>query len=103
MNDHPSTPAIDKGDPADCVARQASRFDGRQSDLLPLLHAVQQELGFIPDAAVPPHRVGAQSEPRRCPRHAHLLPRFPAPSGGQACRQTMSRADSGIMEISIPG
>ncbi|WP_156681332.1 formate dehydrogenase subunit gamma [Sphingomonas profundi] len=35
------------------VTRQAARLDGRRGALLPLLHAIQREIGHVPDEAVP--------------------------------------------------
>ncbi len=40
--------------PAALVARVARGFASRQDSLLPLLHALQEELGHIDDALVPP-------------------------------------------------
>src|SRR5690606_27500508 len=41
-------------DTAEQVARQAvQRYAGQDGNLLPVLHAVQDTLGFIPSAAVP--------------------------------------------------
>jgi formate dehydrogenase subunit gamma len=44
---------VDEDDVAAVVARQADRFVGQRGVLLPLLHALQAEIGHIPDAAVP--------------------------------------------------
>lgn len=38
---------------AEIVARLATRFGTRRDALLPLLHALQHEIGYIDDAAVP--------------------------------------------------
>ena len=35
------------------VARLASRMQGRRGALLPLLHAIREEVGHVPDEAVP--------------------------------------------------
>lgn len=35
------------------VASEAARLPYQQSSLLPLLHAVQEEIGYVPDEAVP--------------------------------------------------
>lgn len=40
-------------DVQEAVARIAARFAGARGALLPLLHAIRDELGFVPDAAVP--------------------------------------------------
>jgi len=48
-----SAAGIDDADLADLVARLAGRHAGERGALLPLLHGLQAELGFIPDEAVP--------------------------------------------------
>lgn len=42
-----------EADIADAVARAAARFAGERGALLPMLHAIQHELGHVPDGAVP--------------------------------------------------
>ena len=48
-----NAPDVDGGALAALVARLALRFAGERGGLLPRLHALQSELGYVPDEAVP--------------------------------------------------
>ncbi len=45
--------SVDDADLALLVARLADRFEAERGALLPLLHALQAEIGHVPDEAVP--------------------------------------------------
>lgn len=47
------SPSVREEALADLVARLAIRFAGERGVLLPLLHALQAEIGHVPDEAVP--------------------------------------------------
>lgn len=54
QNEQDAGQAGSSGDTAEQVARQAlNHFSGQKGSLLPILHAIQHALGYIPDAVVP--------------------------------------------------
>ena len=57
--------------------------------LLPILHAIQDELGFIPPRFGTCHRKDAQSVARGGARGHHVLPAFPHHEAGTAHRSDL--------------
>ncbi len=69
--------------------------------LLPILHAIQDELGYVPEAAVGDRRRGAEPVARRGARRRHVLPLLPDRPGrahtvhvcrAEACQSMGARA-----------
>ena len=64
---------------------------GIEGAALPILHAVQEALGCVPEAVIPLIAKGAEHHPRRDARHCDLLSRFPARAGRAACAEALPR------------
>ncbi|MFT0533081.1 NAD(P)H-dependent oxidoreductase subunit E [Castellaniella hirudinis] len=60
MDSRPADSGLDPQDHSRLIQDILARHAGQQGALLPILHAVQDTLGYIPDAAVPQIAAGIQ-------------------------------------------
>ena len=89
---HSETDGLSRG----TIAGIVSRLKDAPGALLPILHAIQDELGYVPAAAVPRDRRRLESVARRGPRRHQLLSLFPRHAAGPP-------HDSLVPRRSVPG
>ncbi len=69
----------------DAVAAIVAQRKAMPGAMLPILHGIQEKIGYIPSAGGAADRAGTQRLARRGAWRHYLLPPFPANAAGPAC------------------